>query len=331
VTVADPLSDMLALLKPRAYGFRGLDVGGAWSLRLPAQTEVIRCYAVHAGACGLWVDGEAEPIDLQAGDFVLLPHGQALVMGSALDAPAIDLDAFFETADGDTAVVQGGGACSGLGGYFELGGRMAGPLLAALPAVVRLEAGVDGAALRWLVGRLMRELRDPRPGGRLVAEHLSQTLLVEALRQHLASLSRPAGGWLAILADPQLARVLQAIHGDPGRRWTLGELAGIAGMSRSVFAARFTAAGGEPAISYLGRWRMLLAADRLGQGASIGVVARELGYGSESAFGAAFRRITGVPPGHSRARVSRSEAAGRPVVSRPLPRRTGTRATANAE
>jgi AraC-like DNA-binding protein len=85
-------------------------------------------------------------------------------------------------------------------------------------------------------------------------------------------------------------------------------------MSRSVFAARFTAAGGEPAMSYLGRWRMLLAADRLGQGVSIGVVARELGYGSESAFGAAFRRITGAPPGQSRARIIRSAAAGERAV-----------------
>jgi hypothetical protein len=76
MTVPDPLSDMLALLKPRAYGFRGLDVGGEWSLRLPAQEEVIRCYAVHAGACGLWVDGLDVPVELGAGDFVLLPQGR---------------------------------------------------------------------------------------------------------------------------------------------------------------------------------------------------------------------------------------------------------------
>lgn len=297
---ADPLSDMLALLKPQAYGFRGLDVGGDWSLHLPAN-NVIRCFAVHAGSCTIWLEGISASVNLASGDFVLLPHGQALVMGSGRDAAPIDLDRFFATADGHTALVQGGGRCRGLGGYFELGGRAALPLLAALPPVVRLEATADDAALPWLVDRLMRELRDPRPGGRLIAEHLSQTLLVEALRQHLASNAPRREGWLAALGDPPLARALGAIHAEPGRRWTLADLARVAALSRSAFAARFAAVCGEPAISYLARWRMMLATDRLLSGTPIATVARDLGYGSESAFGAAFRRTTGTSPGRTRA------------------------------
>lgn len=295
---ADPLSDIVAMLKPEAYGFRGLDVGGDWSLHLPA-VDVIRCYALRTGACGFWLDGGETSVRLTAGELILLPHGDGLVMGTDPKAPAIDLNAFFATADGYTAVVAGGGACSGLGGFFELAGDAAGQLLKALPPVVRLEAGADHAGLWWLIDRLMSELRTPRPGGRLIAEHLSQTLLVEALRLHLTT-GTHLGGWLAVLADPQLARALSAIHGRPGERWTLDALARIAGLSRSGFAARFVEACGEPAISYLARWRMLLAADRLAGGVPIGTVARDLGYGSESAFGVAFRRVVGVSPGRHR-------------------------------
>jgi AraC-like DNA-binding protein len=296
--IADPLSDVLQLLRPRAYGFRGLDIGGDWSLCLPPQ-PVVRCYALRTGACGLWLDGVA-PVQLAAGDFVLLPQGQGLVMGSRPDAPRVDLERFFTTASGDTAIFEEGGDCRGLGGYFEMTGMAADQLLRALPSVVRLGAGADASGLVWLVNRLMAELRTPRPGGRLIAEHLSQTLLVEALRLHLATAAQRTGTWLAALADPQLARAIEAMHADPGGRWTLDALAKISGLSRSGFAQRFSDACGEPAITYLARWRMMLASDRLARGVPTAIVARELGYGSESAFGAAFRRITGMSPGRFR-------------------------------
>lgn len=295
MTPSDPLSDVLALLRPQAYGFRGLDVGGAWSLHLPAD-EVVRCYALLSGACGLWLDGADTPLPLVAGDFVLLPHGNAVVLGSRADAPRIDLDAFLASGDGEITVVGGGGTFSGLGGYFEL---MPGPaplLLGSLPPVVHLDAGADHAGLRWLVERLMGELRRPRPGGRLVAGHLCETLLIEAIRLYMQAGSPLGAGWLAALADARLSRAVAALHADPARSWTLAALARVAGMSRSSFAAAFSASIGEPAIAYLIRWRMHLAADRLGRGVAIGEVAHGLGYASESAFGAAFRRVTGTSP-----------------------------------
>ncbi len=290
----DPLSDILSLMRPEAYGFRGLDVGGEWSLHLPPD-EVIRCYTLRSGTCGLWLKGEVAPLRMAAGDLVLLPHGQGLVMGSRPDAPPIDLQSFFATADGETSVLEGGGCC-GMGGYFELANPCATALLTALPPVVRLETRTAGGALRWLVERLMGELREPRPGNRLIAEHLSQTLLIEALRLHLSSSDALQGSWLAVLADPQLAPVLGAIHADPGARWTLASLAKVAGLCRSAFAQRFALACGEPAIEYLTGWRMLLASDYLMQGVPIATVARELGYRSESAFGVASKRRTGSSP-----------------------------------
>ncbi len=249
---------------------------------------------------------------LAAGELVLLPRGHALVLGSSLDAPAIDFESFVAaTADGEIAVINGGGSFCGLGGYFELvPGPAASLLLGSLPPVVHLAAGAGSAGLRWLAERLMAELRVPRPGGRLVAGHLSETLLIEALRLYMAATPQAGVGWLAALADPRLSEALAAIHADPARGWTLAALARVAGMSRSSFAARFASVAGEPAISYLLRWRMHLAADRLGRGAPVGVVARSLGYASESAFGAAFRRATGTSPGAMRARPASPDQAG---------------------
>lgn len=42
----DSLSDLLTLMRPTGYGFRGLDAGGAWALSF-AATRGIRCFAVE--------------------------------------------------------------------------------------------------------------------------------------------------------------------------------------------------------------------------------------------------------------------------------------------
>ena len=293
----DPLSEVLSLLKPNSYAFRGLDAGGEWSLEFRAE-DGIKCYALNAGECWLELEGGAEPIRFATGDFVLLPKGKAFRLYTSSAAPRIDAETFLLSYPaGEVGVLNGGGGCSGVGGYFGFEGLHADVLLAMLPAIVHIRAEASKATLRWFIERLMGELRQPQPGSSLIAEHLAQTLLIEGLRLHLAERSHDSTGWLFALADRQMFAVIAAMHGEPGRKWTLQALAQIAGMSRSSFAVRFKNTVGEPAMDYLTRWRMLLAADRMSNGGMpISVVAPIVGYESESAFGAAFKRVIGYSP-----------------------------------
>jgi AraC-like DNA-binding protein len=104
-------------------------------------------------------------------------------------------------------------------------------------------------------------------------------------------------GWLFALADKPMSTAITAMHESPGHRWTLQELAELAGMSRSIFALRFKETVGTSPMEYLTRWRMLLAGDRLANsGDPLSVIALSLGYESESAFGAAFKRVMGCSP-----------------------------------
>jgi AraC-like DNA-binding protein len=293
----DPLSDILSLLRPNSYGFRGLDAGGDWLLAF-APDDGVKCYAIQSGTCWLAMEGAAEPLVLAAGDFVLLPGGKSFRLYSAADAPPIDAFRFFPTVPaGETAVLNGGGEVSGVGGYFGFEGMHAELLLGMLPPIVHIRAEANKAALRWSIERLMRELREPQPGITLIAGHLAKALLIEALRLHLAERSQHSTGWLFALADRQMRAVISAMHAEPGRKWTLEALARVAGMSRSSFAVRFKETVGEPAMDYLTRWRMMIASDRLANaGMSIAVVAPTVGYESESAFGAAFKRVIGYSP-----------------------------------
>ena len=94
------------------------------------------------------------------------------------------------------------------------------------------------------------------------------------------------------------------MHESPAYRWTLGDLAAQAGLSRSVFARRFREQVGETPIAYLTRWRMTLAAEQLTTGRRpLAQTAFSLGYASETAFNTAFKRVMGCSP----RRYARSE------------------------
>jgi len=102
---------------------------------------------------------------------------------------------------------------------------------------------------------------------------------------------------LGALRDQPVGTALALIHQSPEHPWKVRELADAVSLSRSAFSARFTRLVGEPPLTYLTRWRMLLAADRLKNFADgLSSIAQSLGYESESAFGKAFRRVMGCSP-----------------------------------
>jgi AraC-like DNA-binding protein len=292
----DPLSDVLSLLKPRSYKAGGFDAGEI-SVRFPAY-EGIKCYAVVSGACWLAVEGIPGAVHLGAGDCFLLPRGRSFRLASDLSLPPIDALTLLQgKPNGGVATYNGGGKCFVAGGHFALDGKYAGILLDVLPPIVHLQKEADKAVLRWCVERMMQELRDARPGGFLIVQHLAQMMLVQALRLHLAEGTLGGVGWLFALGDPQMAAAISAMHEDPAHRWTLQALAERAGMSRTSFTLKFKATVGKSPMEYLAHWRMQLAGDRLTNSSEpVSLIALSLGYESESAFSTAFKRVMGCAP-----------------------------------
>ena len=296
----DPLSNVLALLKPRHYLAAGFETGGEWSVQFPDQQKSIKCGAVVFGRCWLSVDGVAEPVHLETGDCFLLPSGRPFRLASDPSLEPIDAMTIFPPArSGGIVTYQGGGDFSLVSSRFALAGDHSSILLRMLPPIVHIGRESDQATLRWSVERMMQELRERRPGGFLVIQHIAHMMLVEALRQHMAEGGNGSVGWLFALADKQIGAAINAMHEDPGQRWTLQALAARAGMSRSSFAQKFKETVGASPLDYLTRWRMLLAGDRLANsGDSVCVIALSLGYESESAFSTAFKRVMGRSPRH---------------------------------
>lgn len=294
----DPLSDVLSLLKPRSQFYAGFDAAGDWSFDFPAHAG-IKLTAVTRGVCWGVTEGMAEPMRFDEGDCFLLNRGQRFIMSSAPGLPPQDPTRILEAATRDCmAVHNGGGETFMISGRFDFSGNHAAALFDALPPIVHiLRASSQAEVLRWSLDLLTAELHDPQPGGALMSTHLVHLMLVQALRLYLNVHDDLPQGWFLALTDPRIGAAVGAIHARPTHPWTLEALARAAGISRTVFAQRFKALVGTTAMDYLTRWRMLMAADRLRAGKElVSSIAFSLGYESESAFSAAFKRTMGHPP-----------------------------------
>ncbi|HEU5400869.1 MAG TPA: cupin domain-containing protein, partial [Terriglobales bacterium] len=233
----DPLSEVLSVLKPRSYLSGGFKLGNGESIRFPAY-EGIKCYAGLDGECWLQLEGEETAVLVRAGDCFVLPKGRPFVLTTDRATQPMDFKEFLaELQSGKRTCAEGG--CHFAGGHFLLTGGPAEILLGILPPVVHLKKDKDKEAMRWSLQRLKEELEHPQPGGTLVTQQLAYLMLVQALRLHLTDGTRCGVGWLFALADAQMHTAIACMHEEPGRAWTVQELATRVGMSRSVFAERF--------------------------------------------------------------------------------------------
>jgi len=291
----DPLSDVIALLRPSAALSKPISGKGRWGVEYAAH-DAPGFSIILAGEAWLTLNGQ-EPLQLGRGDFLLLPTTPAFSLSSekgmscASVAPRAEAVRHGEQ-EGEPDFVA-------LGGSFTFERVNAPLMLSLLPRQIYIPAS-QGRATRFgrLIELLAEECATDYPGKELIIQRMLEALLVEALRWHSIDGQGVITGLLNGMKDPSLARAIQAIHSDVRANWTVAGLASIAGMSRSAFSARFGETIGCAPIEYLARWRMALAKDALASGAkTLDRIAVEIGYESASAFSTAFRKRLGCPPG----------------------------------
>ncbi|PCC69491.1 AraC-type DNA-binding protein [Nannocystis exedens] len=291
----DPLSQVIALLQPRAVFSKPISGAGRWAVRYAEFGQPSFC-TVLEGRCRLAVDGY-RPLTLEAGDFLLLPATPGFTMSGFEPATPERIDPKLTPAP--TAEVRHGTRGGRpdvrlLGGYFVFDSPDAQLLVSLLPAVVHVR-GVERLSL--LVRLVGDEAGQRRAGRDLVLTRLVELLLIEALRSTPGEDTPP--GLLRGLADARLAPALRQIHGQFARPWTVAQLAKTAALSRSAFFERFTRAVGLPPMEYLLAWRMAMAKDLLRrQDLALAEVAERVGYASASTFSTAFSRHVGQAPSH---------------------------------
>jgi AraC-like DNA-binding protein len=314
----DTLSDVLRTVRLTGAMLFLVDASSPWvseapqasafaPVVLPGAQHLVSYHIVVSGSCWAGLVG-ATPTRFEAGDILLIPHGDSYLLSSSPGMRAEygveEAVTFFrQMAMGEvpSVVTEDGGGSNKtqfICGFLGCDLRPFNPVLAALPKMIHIRRATQASdRLDHLIEFALGELQQRRSGGLCVLLRLAELMFVELLRHHLNSLATPETGWLAGLRDPMVSRALALLHTRVSHPWTLASLAKEAGVSRSALADHFSRVVGQPPMHYLTYWRMQLAASLLADhAAKVSSVASEVGYTSEAAFSRAFKKIAGMAP-----------------------------------
>jgi AraC-like DNA-binding protein len=312
----DVLSDILGNLRLSGGVQFRCEFAAPWGMAMQATTDA-PFHVVVRGNFWLRLPGRKDPIALQGGDLVVLPHGGAHALldsprGVARPVEAViagqRLDHYGPVSnDGD------GQPASILCGYFRFERDYQHPVLAALPSLIHIR-NTDSQDLAWLQASLnfmIHETRAARAGAEAVVDRLAGVLFIQVVRSYIEQRESPPG-MLAAFADKKIGAALELMHGTPHDPWTLETLARRVGVSRSVFAARFHELVEQTPMQYLTFWRMQLARRLLTESRlPTATIADRVGYRSEASFGKSFKKLLGVGPGAYRRDAVRAAGGGR--------------------
>ena len=313
----DVLSDVLQAVRLTGAVYFDMHARAPWVAATPAAStigerimpgfeHVIAFHIVMDGSCWAQLADASQPvIRLEGGDAVIFVRGDAHYLTSEPgQRQAPNLDLYYRPRDRSLPFVLNEFGGSGersrfVCGYLGCDARPFNPILDALPRQLHVQGtSASGQLTHDLIRTALQESGRPRPGGEAILSRLSELMFLQAVRQHIDTLPPESTGWMAALRDSSIGAALRLMHARPAEPWTLESLAREVGLSRSVFAERFTQLMAVPAMHYLSNWRLQLAANLLKrEQRSIAQVAAEVGYESEAAFNRAFKRRTGIPPG----------------------------------
>jgi AraC-like DNA-binding protein len=303
-TPDDPLNDMLRGLRLDGVDYWRCKLSAPWGFSFPAQ-QAARFHFVAGQGC--WLRSpDGSWAELSPGDAVLLPRGAPHALASRPDVPTpdfvrqkctpicADIFDFKSGGDGASSLLF----CCSL--HFNLDGLH--PLLRMMPDVMRAnELIASEPAVMHLLEAMGCEVAMERVGAAGIAARMADVLAATIIRFWVERGCGDATGWIAAVRNPDVGRVLAAIHLEPSRDWSVEVLAGIMGASRSSFADKFAAIVGQTPARYVAEVRMHQARQWiLRDRARISEVARRLGYDSEASFSRAFKRIMGMAPSHLR-------------------------------
>lgn len=323
--IVDWLSQLFDLLPVRGQLDIRCSFGAPWRMEEKnAPVGQIPYHVVVAGRAVLRDPQTGAENWLESGDILLLPSGAGHILhdGSG-EAPVLPNDhqqqhLLLKESAGT------GPRLDMLCGRFQLAGFHARMLARYLPEqlIVRAEDGrgkgvppimddtvphpsantpdvvrtPTGQHLAMLLGLMRAEAHNPGPGTRAMLNAYSAALLTLALRHASEGKDAPVG-LLALAGHPRLNPALIAMLDDPGRNWTLPQLAELCHMSRATLVRHFQDLLGYSANDLLLEIRMMRAANLLEkQDHSTGAVGEMVGYQSEAAFQRAFKNHMGLTP-----------------------------------
>lgn len=304
----DLISELLTGMRLRGVQYRRIQTGPEFGIGFEDRPGCAYFHYVAVGTAFLRMSG-GELVELSPGSATFLPHGTEHQL---LSEPGISfnrIDTFDASHLGEA--VRGVDTCPSTHaipsavlfyGCMELDLGSMQRLGEMMPEVmVGHTGGKQYPDLEPILDAMKREICSGRIGYAGILARLAEVAASMIVRGWIECGTETASGLIAALRDPRLARAILALHRNPGKNWTVSELAEESFVSRSVFAQRFQSTIGVSPLRYATELKMRLASQWLiEEKLSIEDVGLRLGYASQAAFSRAYKRFHGRPPGISR-------------------------------
>ena len=305
---SDLINELLRGMRLRGVEYRRIQASPSFGLGFAEKPGHAWFHFMAVGNAVLRME-DGTTYALSAGNAVFISHGAAHQLYSHADVPVQDIDRLDGVPLGDTvSAVHTGTDANPTPSTILFSGCMEFELSSIhglgklMPGLMLIDA--DGQRYPGLVPILTtmeREASAARVGFAGILARLADVVAAMIVRGWAECACGNASGLVAALRDPRLAGALLALHQQPGRDWTVAQLAAQCNTSRSAFADRFQVTIGMTPLRYVTELRMRLASQWLTlERLPIEEVAQRLGYTSQAAFSRAFKRITGKTPGLSR-------------------------------
>ncbi|RYZ50506.1 MAG: AraC family transcriptional regulator [Proteobacteria bacterium] len=292
----DALSEIISLLRPKAAIAGVTESYSPWGIQFSGY-DYVKFGFISEGDCWLTMKGQKNVL-LEEGDAWILIRPLTFRVGSEVEGPTAMSEDFFRVSKpryitGKPSLKNRKSVIFGGGLYFDQ--TNSGLVLDNLPPVIVLKKEQVSNSLKSIMGVLQYESHTSAMGSKVVIEALIQLIFIEAIRT--MDFNNLKIGILKGLNHPEINKVIDAIHKDYKRDWTVAELAKIYGASRSSFAANFKSTLGMSPMEYVQRWRMIHAKEALRHGQQrISDIAYSVGYESVTAFSTAFSKVVGQAP-----------------------------------
>jgi AraC-like DNA-binding protein len=292
VVVERVLENLTLRLEPFAL----CEVSSGWRLRLGGP-DWVTFHFVLKGDGALRADNGA-PMPLRASSLAIVPPrlSHTLEAGTRVSRettpppspPVRDgLAELVAGPDGDRDVVVACGRARVYADGIGLFDLMSSPLV--------LDFAGSGE-MRSIFHRLLREERGRSLGTHAMVAALMSECIVLMFRR-LAEGTGPDPPWLSALADPQMAPAIDAMLARPASKHSVESLAERVHMSRSAFAAHFSASMGTAPMTFLRNLRIRRGAELLRTtDLPVDIVAARVGFASRSHFSRAFQQSYGEAP-----------------------------------
>jgi AraC-like DNA-binding protein len=289
----DAMSEVIRAIRGGAAHARLIRESGSWGVRYPAFSG--SGFHIVLDGTGWLVPPVGPPVALSQGDVVLAPfgaeHGFSYAPRALSDLPIGPMGPFPPS--------PGPADFEVLCGAYRLPVGQPNDYFRMLPGVITVSPDYERQPqLRSLAALLSADITQTQPGAQATRAALLDLIIVHALRQWQED---NGGADWPLTTDEEVAAALREIHTNPSRLWTVQELSDHVGLSRAAFAKRFSAAMGKTPMRYLIGWRVACGARLLLETtAPLATIAHQVGYSTEFAFAAAFRREYRISPGRFR-------------------------------